>query len=118
MTTLLIVDEEPLPRPAVRVILGRHPFAHRLERSVPDQDHDDSGRLHHLTGREGEVLARVASGRSDGEIADDLHLAEATVKSHVSSILAKIGAGTRDQAVAFAYEVGLVGTVTDRPWPA
>ncbi|MFM9441145.1 hypothetical protein [Streptomyces acidiscabies] len=41
-----------------RELLGT--FAHRLHSPVPDQDHDDSGRLHHLTGREREVLARVA----------------------------------------------------------
>ncbi|AZQ40675.1 LuxR family transcriptional regulator [Streptomyces cyaneochromogenes] len=57
------------------------------------------------------MLARVASVRSNGEIAEDLHLAETTIKSHVSSILAKIGALTRVQAVAFAYDVGLVRPV-------
>lgn len=41
----------------------------------------------------------------------DLHLAEITIKSHVSSIPAKIGARTRVQAVAFAYDVGLVRPV-------
>mgnify|MGYP001062826281 FL=1 len=85
-------------------------FAHRLRSPVPDQDHDGSGRFHHLTGREREVLARVASGRCNGEIAEDLHLAETTIKSHVSSILAKIGARTRVQAVAFAYEAGFAQT--------
>ncbi|MFF4806553.1 response regulator transcription factor [Streptomyces sp. NPDC001351] len=60
----------------------------------------------------------MASGRSNGEIAEDLHPAATTVKSHVSSILARIGAGTRDQAVAFASEVGLVRAGTDWPWLA
>ncbi|MFD4599845.1 response regulator [Streptomyces sp. NPDC058464] len=87
-------------------------FAHRLRSPVPDQDHDDSSRLRRLTRREREVLARVASGRSNGEIAEDLHLAVTTVKSYISSILAKTGARTRVQAVAFAYEAGLVRPVS------
>ncbi|MEI5522056.1 response regulator transcription factor [Streptomyces brasiliscabiei] len=79
-------------------------FTTRLPGHSPEQ----TRQLEALTEREIEVLTAVATGCSNAEVAERLHLAETTVKSHVSRILAKIGARDRVQAVIFAYDVGLV----------
>ena len=64
--------------------------------------------LDQLTEREHEVLRLVAKGMSNAEIADQLYLGEATIKTHVGRMLMKLGLRDRVQAVVLAYESGLI----------
>ncbi|MFF6774477.1 response regulator [Streptomyces sp. NPDC012637] len=72
--------------------------------AAPEQD----PRLSALTDREREILTVIGRGWTNTEIAGRLHLAESTVKTHVTRILAKTGSRDRVQAVILAYDTGLV----------
>ena len=74
----------------------------------PDPNRTPPSALEVLTAREREVLALVARGSSNGEIAAELYISPATAKTHVSRIMMKLGARDRAQLVVTAYETGLV----------
>ena len=79
-------------------------YAHRLPPPTPPE----SPPVKNLTNREHQVLALVTRGYSNSAIARELHLAESSVKTHVSHLLHKLGLTDRVQLVVFAYENGLV----------
>ena len=97
----VVADGEALLAPTVtRRLLDR--FA----RTLPDEKPPPA--LETLTARELEILRLVAGGLSNAEIADQLVVTEATVKTHVSSVLRKLQLRDRVQAVVVAYDAGLV----------
>ena len=84
--------------------ITRRMIAEFARRPLPQ---DEPG-LSDLTSRELEVLTRIARGRSNAEIGAELYISDATVKTHVKRVLAKLGLRDRVQAVVLAYESGLV----------
>ena len=80
----------------------------RFARSLPGAPEPPAPELAELTDREREVLALLAEGLSNAELAERLVLSETTIKTHVSSILRKLGLRDRVQAVVLAYQAGLV----------
>ncbi len=96
-----VADGGALLAPSItRRLIGQ--FAERLA-----VDTKVSSRLERLSNREREVLTEIARGLNNTEISDKLFIGVATVKSHVSNILSKLGLRDRAQAVVFAYESGL-----------
>ncbi|MEU8923999.1 response regulator transcription factor [Kitasatospora sp. NPDC048545] len=87
---------------AVRELAVRHGTDRRRESSA------GRGPVGRLTEREGQVLRLMATGLNNGEIAARLVVSQETVKTHVGSVLAKLGARDRTQAVIAAYESGFV----------
>jgi DNA-binding NarL/FixJ family response regulator len=80
----------------------------RFAPMLPAADPQAASELEELTERERQVLILVAQGLSNAELAQRLFVSEATVKTHVGRILAKLGLRDRVQAVVYAYENGLV----------
>ena len=68
----------------------------------------EAARLQLLTDRENEILKLMARGATNAEIAETLHVAEATVKTHIGSIFAKLGVRDRAAAIVFAYDHGVI----------
>jgi len=101
----VIAAGEALLAPSVtRRLLGQ--FARTLP--GPRASRASPASLSALTERETEVLRLLAAGLSNAELAGRLYISEATVKSHVSSLLRKLGLRDRVQAVILAYDTGLV----------
>ena len=85
----------------------------RRPRAMPPADRA----LAQLTDREHEVLGQVAAGLSNAEIAANLHLSVATIKTHVSRLLSKLHGRDRAQLVVIAYETGVASPRQRRPGP-
>jgi DNA-binding NarL/FixJ family response regulator len=98
----IVATGEAMLAPAItRRLIEEHVRSPRPGQTVPIE-------LQELSPREVEVLRLIARGDSNAEIAKHLYLSQATVKTHVAAILAKLHLRDRTQAVVFAYESGFV----------
>ena len=87
--------------------LGKYAGSRRIPAQVAERLAERMGSSD-LTGREIEVLEQIVAGNSNKAIANRLNISEATVKSHINSILSKLGVSDRTQAATTALQRGLV----------
>ncbi|MDP9844182.1 response regulator [Streptosporangium lutulentum] len=103
-------DAESLACAITTVVEGQAQFDPGIQRRLAEavtRGRHVPGLPDGLTPREGEVLRLIAAGRSNGEIAGELFISEATVKTHVNNLFAKAGLRDRAQAVTYAFRHGL-----------
>jgi DNA-binding NarL/FixJ family response regulator len=94
---------------AIRTVHAGRPYLHpEATRHLLQSTAQPTPNVDRLTSREQEVLAQVAVGLTNRQIADDLSLSEKTVSVHVSNILGKLGLSSRTQAALHAVRIGLV----------
>lgn len=117
----LLKDTEPdaLVSAVRHAAAGEYPFDPAATRRLIDSYihrpvHRAQGVAAGLTGREAEVLSLVATGMTNTEIADQLIISVATVKTHVGSLRTKLHARTRARLVVEAHEMGIVGSACPR----
>ena len=97
----MVASGEALLSPAVtRRLIAEFALRTRSPRRLPHLDE--------LTPREREVLALIATGLSNDEISREIYVSPATVKTHASRAMTKLGARDRAQLVVFAYQAGLI----------
>jgi two-component system, NarL family, response regulator LiaR len=102
------IRQAMLGEPVLHPEAQRKLIDHLTRPPAPAAVASPKGRASDLTDREHDVLRLIAQGRSNREIADQLHITEGTVKGHVSNILSKLHLQDRTQAALFAVRNGLV----------